>query len=69
MSLTRGVGSLFPCPRCLVAKKDMWDPSIHSEPRTSESMQMVIEKANQEDTVGGKEDVLKEKGLRDIQVF
>ena len=32
-------------------------------------MQMVIEKANQEDTVGGKEDVLKEKGLRDIQVF
>ena len=68
MALIRGVGSLFPCPRCLVAESDLWDPRIHSDLRTTESTQDIIKQANEEDTVGGKEKILKWNGLRDIQV-
>ena len=69
MALTRGVGSLFPCPRCVVAKKDLWDPSISSVPRTPVTMRAVITAARAQKLKADKEKKLKDVGLRDIEVF
>lgn len=68
MALIRGVGSLAPCPRCLVKEENLSDPCLHSPPRTSHAMQAIITRANQETLTGSKEEILKHAGLRDVDV-
>ena len=58
----------YPCPKCLVQKKS---PAWHTgtfEPRTSESMRMVIQNASWAETKTDKEKILQAFGLHDIQV-
>jgi hypothetical protein len=70
MALIRGVGSLAPCPRCLVLESNLWNPDIYSTPRTSDTMQAIQKEANQKRTATEKEVVLKAVGLRDVdEVF
>ena len=69
MAAICGVGSLFCCPWCLVAQGDLWNLSIHSTARTSDTMRAILEAANQAKLAGEKEELLKSFGLQDIEVF
>lgn len=69
MALIRGVGSLAPCPRCLIVEKDMWNPSIHALPRTSAGTCATIADSKREKRVGKREEILKSAGLRDVEVL
>ena len=67
MALTRGVSSLFPCPRCLIHKEEQGDPSACAAARTSADVQETIEDARRQ-KAGQREETLKSQGLRDVDV-
>ncbi|KAF9783985.1 hypothetical protein BJ322DRAFT_1007764 [Thelephora terrestris] len=66
MALIRGVGSLYPCPRCLVADVDLDSFPNRSRARTAQQTKATIEEAREQDLVGESEEILKNCGLRDI---
>lgn len=68
MALIRGVGSLFPCPRCLISDVEQGDPSSSAELRTAAGTQATIQKAREQQLAGDKEDILMNAGLRDVDV-
>jgi hypothetical protein len=68
MSLIRGVGSKFPCPICLVPQGQLINPAKIYNLRTTESIIAVVQKARQQSTVAEGEDILKNHGLRGINV-
>jgi hypothetical protein len=68
MAHNRGSNCAAPCPRCLVALKVMWDPSVISPPRTSAGTQAFIRAANQERQVTKREAMLQPAGLRGVEV-
>lgn len=68
MALIRGIGSLRPCPRCLVADVDLDTFSNRELARTAEQTRATIEEARKRDLVGESEEILKRSGLRDIDV-
>ena len=68
MALIRGVGSLFPCPRCLISEVKQGDPSASAPLRTAADTRATILEARGKQLVGEKEDVLKAAGLRDVDV-
>jgi len=68
MSLIRGVRSLWPCPICLVPRDKLSDTSKTFRRRTSEDSQGVVKAARTKISAEEKEDVLKEYGLRDVDV-
>jgi hypothetical protein len=68
MALIRGVGSLYPCPRCLVADVDLDSFPNRSQARTAQQTKATIEEAREQDLVGESEEILKDCGLRDIDV-
>lgn len=68
MALIRGVGSLYPCPRCLVADVDLDNFSNRALARTAEQTRSTIEQAREEDLAGESEEILKQSGLRDVDV-
>ena len=67
MALTRGVSSLFPCPRCLIHKEEQGDPSACTAARTSANVQETI-KAARKLGAGQREETLKSQGLQDVDV-
>ena len=68
MSLTRGVTSNFPCPRCLIPRsKQGVYPPISADARTSAISEETVEEARLL-RVGEKEELLKSVGLRDVNV-
>lgn len=68
MSLTRGVKSHFPCPRCLIpADEQGVFPSARAAARTTTGTKSTVEEARQLGS-GEKEELLKSVGLRDIDV-
>ena len=68
MALIRRVGSLYPCPRCLVAEVDLDNFPSRAQARTAEQTKATIEEVRQQDLVGESEEILKNSGLRDIDV-
>jgi len=68
MALIRGINSHYPCPVCLVPADKLSDLSKMFKLRTTQDMKEVYEKANQADSVAGKEAILKGSGLRDVKV-
>jgi len=68
MALIRGLGSLRPCPRCLVADVDLDSFSNREIARTAEHTRATIEEARKQNLVGESEEILKSSGLRDIDV-
>ena len=69
MALIRGFNSLAPCPRCLIAGAEMWDPLKRAPLQTSDTMQQIIRAANQQELIGEAEAILKPAGLRDVEVM
>jgi hypothetical protein len=59
----------FPCPKCLVHKDQLHNITGSFEPRTSESMRSVIQRASQALSKTDKEKILQSFGLHDIQVY
>jgi len=68
MTLVRGFGSKFPCPVCLVPPHMLADLSETHPRRTTRSMQAVLKEANEKHLASEKENVLKEAGLRGVDV-
>jgi len=68
MALIRGVGSLFPCPRCLIPEAKQGDPSARAPLRTAVDTRATIQEARGKRLVGDKEEILKAAGLRDVDV-
>jgi hypothetical protein len=69
MAHNRGYGGAAPCPRCLVKKEVMWDPSLLSLARTSAGTQALVRAANGEQQVTKREALLQPVGLRGVEVF
>lgn len=69
MSLIRGVGSLSPCPRCLIQANQQGDPSAHAPAWTSAGTQATIQDARKQRFAKDKEEILKSAGLRDVDVI
>ncbi|KAF8971925.1 hypothetical protein BDZ97DRAFT_1901552 [Flammula alnicola] len=70
MALIRGIGSLFPCPVCLVPQDELSDLLKEFEPRTTTSMKKVYEEAQELGRLkraDAKEAKLKSHGLRDVE--
>jgi len=68
MALIRGINSHYPCPICLVPAKELSDLSKIYPLRTTEKMKEVYETAQRAGTIAEKEVILKECGLRDVEV-
>lgn len=68
MALIRGLGSLAPCPVCLVHRDDLSDVTKRSPRRTLRGTQLILESARNAPTATDKEKELKAAGLRDVEV-
>src|SRR5882762_450265 len=70
MSLIRGFGGLFPCPICFVRHDELLDlaPEDGYQRRTASHSKEVLRVANEMVRAGDKEDILKEHGLRPVEV-
>jgi len=68
MALIRGVGSLVPCPRCLIPDHELGRPGASAPLRTADRTKTVIQEARKERYAKDKEEVLKAAGLRDVDV-
>ena len=68
MALIQGVNSHYPCPVCLVPSEDLSNLSKIYPLRTTETMKEVYETAQRAETMAAKEAVLKEYGLRNVEV-
>jgi hypothetical protein len=68
MALIRGVGSLFPCPRCLIPELKQGEPSASAPLQTEAGTRATLEEARGKKRAGDKEDILKAAGLRDVDV-
>jgi len=69
MSLIRGVNGLCPCPRCLIQADKQGDPSGRAPARTAANTQATINRARQQKFLKDKEEILKNAGLRDVDVL
>jgi hypothetical protein len=67
MTLIHGVMGNNPCPVCLIKRDEQSDLSIVKDLRTAKGSQEAVEKARQ-GTVEAGEDLLKDLGLRKIDV-
>ena len=68
MALVWGFRSLYPCPVCLVPAADLSNLSKDFPLRTTETMRDVYNAAQSARTAEEKENILKEYGLRDVEV-
>jgi len=68
MALIRGINSHYPCPVCLVPAEDLSDLSKIYPLRTTEKMKEIYETAQKAGTMAAKDVILKEYGLRDVEV-
>ena len=68
MALIRGVGSLHPCPRCLIHHMKLKDLTHVSVLRTTENMKAEVQRARTQRLLKDKEEILKSAGLREVDV-
>lgn len=68
MAAIRGLGSAHPCPVCLISSEDLSDLSKKAPRRTPIAMKNIYNEARKLNTKKAREEVLKEYGLRDVEV-
>ena len=68
MALIRGLRDKMPCPICLIKQEDLWNILDTSLLHTTNRSKEIIEKARGERLHTDTENILKEVGLRDIDV-
>jgi hypothetical protein len=65
----RAASANHPCPKCLISHSDLHDiTGTFAELRTPETMQAVIALASKVKTKGQREEILKDKGLHNVEV-
>lgn len=64
----RAASANYPCPKCLVHKSQLHCITRSFEPRTSEAMRSVIERASRATSKTAKEKILQDYGLHDVKV-
>ncbi|KAJ7460514.1 hypothetical protein B0H11DRAFT_2286132 [Mycena galericulata] len=67
MALIRGLQGLYPCPICFVPWNEQSDLSIEHPKRTAKGSEEILEDARAERTAAGREEHLKDHGLRDVE--
>jgi hypothetical protein len=67
MALNRGTKCKFPCPVCLVPGDEMCKGGMSTQ-RTTKTMEKVYKEAMEKDTAEERENHLKNKGLRGVEV-
>ena len=68
MSLIRGAKGLCPCPICLIPADQLSDLETKYPLRTAEGSQAIVHDAEACQTVADAEELLKDAGLRPVQV-
>lgn len=68
MALIRGVGSDYPCPRCLVPKDSLTDLAKTWDLQTTETMADAYDSAQELNAKDGNA-FLQKYGLRDVEVW
>ena len=68
MTLIQGLRGKKPCPKCLVPSDKLSDLFQTYEQRTAAKTQLILADAASQSTADGKEQVLKDKGLRYVEV-
>ena len=68
MALIRGVKSLHPCPRCLIHTSQQGDLSRTAALRTTAEMKAKVLEARAKEFAYESEVILKDCGLRDVDV-
>ena len=68
MALIQGINSRYLCPVCLVPAEDLSNLSKVYPLRTTEKMKEVYETAQRAETMAAKEAILKDYGLRNVEV-
>ncbi len=68
MSLIKGVGSLFPCPICLVPSESLMKVWEDFELRTGDKALLILADAQSQSTVKSREAVLSKWSLRPVAV-
>lgn len=68
MTLIRGLQGLFPCPVCLVPKRNQWNLSIDFESRTQEDSKNFFFEGIVLPTKEVREQHFKSKSLRPVEV-
>lgn len=64
----RAATANYPCPKCLVHKSELHRITTFFEPRTSESMRSILDRASEATSKTAKEKILQDHGLHDIKV-
>jgi hypothetical protein len=68
MALIRGLQGLYPCPICFVPWNEQSDLSSEHPDRTGPESQRIVEEARSKVTAAEREEILKDNGLRDVDV-
>lgn len=68
MALIRGFMGLCPCPICLCPKDELGNLDVRYRLRTAKETQTIIQEADEADTAGEAEQILKSQSLRNVDV-
>jgi hypothetical protein len=68
MNLTRGEGGKFPCPTCYVPQNEQSDLTKTHKPRTALDTQQIYQLAFKQTTLAAREELLKSRGMRLLEV-
>ena len=68
MALIRGIKGKLPCSICLIKQEDLWNLLDNSLLCTTKDTKEIIDKARSQAFVTHREEILKQAGLRNIDV-
>jgi hypothetical protein len=68
MALIRGLNAMYPCPICYVPWQEQSDLSTENPHRVAQDSERLIQEARALRTAAEREELLKDNGLRDIEV-
>jgi hypothetical protein len=68
MALIRGLTSMYPCPICYVPWQEQSDLSTEHPQRVGQDSEQLIQEARAMRTAAEREELLKDHGLRDVEV-
>ena len=68
MALIRGLNAMYLCPICYVPWQEQSDLSMEHPHRVSQDSESLVQEARTLRTAAEREELLKDNGLRDVEV-
>jgi hypothetical protein len=68
MALIRGLKSMYPCPICYVPWQEQSDCSTEHPQRVAQDSERLIQEARAMRTAAEREELLKDNGVRNVEV-